>query len=142
MWAQTSFMAWERATSDAPPANLLNSSDTGIGFVIPDGALGFVDAALVFFLAAAAPAALAPAAVPAAGDIRNMDPRRTLATAAISVGVLLARALVSRTGWRGGFWGRFRVTDSTSLPPDPFCIWALMSGESGEWRPRKRNGKN
>jgi hypothetical protein len=130
MWAQTSFMAWERATSGAPPANLLNSSDTGIGFVIPDGALGFVDAALVFFLAAAAPAALAPAAVPAAGDIRNMDPRRTLATAAISVGVLLARALVSRIGWRGGrrggFWGRFRVTDSTSLPPDPLAVFSTF----------------
>jgi hypothetical protein len=88
MWAQMSLMASERATSGAPPANLRNSSETGIGFVIPVGSLGFVVAASVFLAtaaaAAAAPAFLAADALaPAAGDIRKRDPRKTLAAAAI-----------------------------------------------------------
>jgi hypothetical protein len=133
MWAQMSFTAWERATSGAPPANLLNSADTGIGFEIPVGTLGSVDGALVRFLVAAAAAALAPAAlpVPAAGDMRKRDPRKTLATAAISVGFLLARALVSRIGWRGGrrggFWGGLGLRIRAAFPRTllfPFCIWA------------------
>lgn len=119
MWSQMSLMAWERAISGAPPANLRNSSETGIGFVIPLFTLGFlVEAALA--PAAAPPAFLAPAA----GDIRKRDPRKNLATAAIALGVLRARALASRIvdGGEEGLGG-FRVLRIRRPPRPPFCIW-------------------
>jgi hypothetical protein len=100
MWAQTSLMASERATSRAPPANLRNASETGIGFVIPAGALGFVEAAF-----------LAPAA--AAGDIRRRDPRKTLAISVrrTSSHARSFRGLDGGEGGEEGFWWGFRVTD-------------------------------
>jgi hypothetical protein len=106
MWAQTSLMASERATSRAPPANLRNASETGIGFVIPAGALGFVEAAFL------APAAAAAAAA-AAGDIRRRDPRKTLAISerGTSSPARSFRGLDGGEGGEEGFWWGFRVTD-------------------------------